>query len=164
VVDSRVENYLKKPLFSLIPGRDLVFKTTTGSGPGGQHRNKTESTVMLTHPESGVTVKAGDEKSQYRNKRIALRRLTESRKFKTWVRIKAAMIAEGYRSIEEKVDSIMKGENIKVEYVSKFTCDMCGRTEKTFSKNWQERDIPSGWKETENKNHHCAKCQKRSSM
>lgn len=159
-----MEGALKKPLFSLIPGRDLVFKTTTGSGPGGQHRNKTESTVMLTHPESGVTVKAGDEKSQHRNKRIALRRLTENRKFKSWVRLKAAMIAEGYRSVEEKVADLMKGKNIKVEYISKFTCDSCGKTEKTSSENWCERGLPSGWKETEKNVHRCKKCQKRLSM
>ena len=155
---------MKKPLFSLIPGRDLVFKTTTGSGPGGQHRNKTESTVMLTHPESGVTVKAGDEKSQHRNKRIALRRLTQNRKFKTWVRLKAAMIAQGYRSVEEKVNDLMKGDNVKVEYISKFTCDGCGRVEKTLSQNWSKRRLPSEWKETKKDTHHCKRCQKRLSM
>ncbi len=159
-----MEDCLRKPLFSLLPGRDLIFKTTTGSGPGGQKRNKTECTVILNHPESGVTVKAGDEVSQHRNKRIALRRLTENRKFKTWVRLKAAMIAEGYRSVEEKVTALMKSDSLKVEYVTSFTCDGCGRNYKTLSQSRTERKLPPGWKETKEETHHCGKCQKRLSM
>lgn len=155
---------MKKLLFSLIPGRDLVFRTSTGSGPGGQHRNKTESTVTLTHPESGVTVKAGDEKSQHRNKRIALRRLTESRKFKSWVRVQASMMEEGYRSVEDKVTELMKDKNLKVEYINTFTCDFCKRKEKILSESRTERKIPPGWEEKEEGIHRCKKCQKMKSM
>ena len=45
------------------------------SGPGGQHRNKTESAVRLRHKLSGVSVIGEDSRSQAENKVHAVRRL-----------------------------------------------------------------------------------------
>jgi ribosome-associated protein len=47
------------------------------SGPGGQHRNKTESGVRLTHRLTGVTVSATERRSQAQNRGEALKRLRE---------------------------------------------------------------------------------------
>jgi protein subunit release factor A len=49
----------------------------TASGPGGQHRNRTESGVRLTHFPTGVTVTATERRSQARNRGAALERLRE---------------------------------------------------------------------------------------
>ena len=47
------------------------------SGPGGQHRNKTESGVRLAHPPTGAVVTATERRSQARNRGEALWRLRE---------------------------------------------------------------------------------------
>jgi peptide chain release factor 1 len=43
------------------------------SGPGGQHVNKTESAIRLTHLETGIVVQCQDEKSQHKNLARAIR-------------------------------------------------------------------------------------------
>ena len=45
------------------------------SGPGGQHRNKTDSAVRLTHVPSGVQGYASERRSQHQNRAEALKRL-----------------------------------------------------------------------------------------
>lgn len=45
------------------------------SGPGGQHRNKTDSAVRLTHEPSGVVGFASERRSQHQNRLMALARL-----------------------------------------------------------------------------------------
>jgi protein subunit release factor B len=49
----------------------------TAGGPGGQHRNKTESGVRLRHLPTGVEVRATERRSQARNRDEALWRLRE---------------------------------------------------------------------------------------
>ena len=45
------------------------------SGPGGQHRNKTESAVRVRHQPTGVSAHADESRSQHENKQKAIKRL-----------------------------------------------------------------------------------------
>lgn len=51
---------------------DLIWRTCRGSGPGGQHRNKTESAVEVIHRQSGLRVRCERGRSQQQNRREAL--------------------------------------------------------------------------------------------
>lgn len=55
-----------------IDPKDVDITTTRGSGPGGQHRNKTESCVVVIHRPTGIQVRIDSERSQTENRRIAL--------------------------------------------------------------------------------------------
>jgi len=54
---------------------DLIFESCKSSGAGGQHINKTESAVRLTHKPTGIVVECQEERSQFKNKDKALKML-----------------------------------------------------------------------------------------
>jgi protein subunit release factor B len=72
---------------TIVSKNDLVIEDTRGSGPGGQHRNKSHTGVRITHPASGAVGEATDSKSHETNKRAAFRRMTETTEFQVWLDI-----------------------------------------------------------------------------
>ena len=54
---------------------DIKFESCKSSGAGGQHINKTESAVRLTHKPTGIVIECDQERSQLQNKEKALRLL-----------------------------------------------------------------------------------------
>ncbi|XP_057834316.1 uncharacterized protein LOC131044855 isoform X2 [Cryptomeria japonica] len=53
------------------------METFKSSGPGGQHRNKRESSVRLRHLPTGIIAQAVEDRSQHKNRAVALERLRQ---------------------------------------------------------------------------------------
>ena len=87
--------------------RDCDLAFFRASGPGGQHRNKAETAVRVVHRPTGIVAAATEERSQFRNREVALERLREKleRRFRPRkARRKTAVPPRSRRArLEEKI-------------------------------------------------------------
>lgn len=103
----------KKLLFS-VTTQDCDLDTFTVGGNGGSGKDTSNTGVRWTHRASGAVGEAREERSQQKNKERAWRRMAESKKFQTWLRIEAAK-RSGQPSVDEIVDAMMDPRHLRVE-------------------------------------------------
>ena len=89
----------------IAPG-DLEWSTCYGTGPGGQKRNKTESTVLLTHRPTGLQIRCESSRSQQHNRVAALALL----RARLWARAHEKLTAERAQERRDQLGSGMRGD------------------------------------------------------
>lgn len=99
---------LEKEIVVDIDENDLRIDVFRASGAGGQHVNKTSSAVRVTHLPTGIVVQCQQEKSQYRNKDLAMKVL----KARIYQREKQKQ-DEKMREMHESKDEIAWGSQIR---------------------------------------------------
>jgi len=60
--------------------KEITWETMRARGPGGQHVNRTECVVRVTHVQSGMQAVASEELSQHSNRRLGILPISESKR------------------------------------------------------------------------------------
>lgn len=103
----------KEKLFS-VSIHDCRVDTYRGSGKGGQNRNKRDTAVRVVHEPSGAVGQCEEQRNQLQNKKVAFKRMAETKAFRDWVRREVAKKTGELARIKQEVEKQMKFVKVEV--------------------------------------------------
>ena len=103
--------------------RDCELEFFVAGGPGGQHRNKVETGVRLTHRASGTVVTATERRSQSANREAAYERMAEKLEIMQRVQKKRVATKPGKAAKANRLEGKRKLSERKQGRVKKFETD-----------------------------------------
>ena len=105
---------MKKDLLFSITKKDLKIEYFSGTGAGGQHRNKHQNCIRIHHSDSGAIVTGQSNRERVANRREAIKNLLKHPKFKIWQsrKIQEALMGQ---SIKEVVEKMVIPKYLKIE-------------------------------------------------
>jgi peptide chain release factor 1 len=104
----------QRRLLFTITRKDFRITYFSGSGGGGQHRNKHKNCVRIQHKASGAMAIGQSHRERKANMREALHNLVKTGTFKVWHARVTHELLTG-KSIDELVDEAMAPKNLKIE-------------------------------------------------
>ena len=107
--------------------KDFRVDTFRAQGKGGQHRNKTDSAVRITHIATGISAECSEERSQLKNKKVAFNKL--AKKMMKVLTPKAA--TKRFLAGDERVRTY----NLAEDYIRNETTKEIFSAKHTFNKN-----------------------------
>ena len=105
---------MKELLFS-VTKNDLDVDWFSGTGCGGQYRNKHQNCCRIRHKESGAIATGQSQRDRVSNLKEAMENLTKSPKFKAWVKVRVGEVTGEKADIEAKVDRAMRHLKFEVK-------------------------------------------------
>ncbi|MBS1722821.1 MAG: hypothetical protein JSS66_07570 [Armatimonadetes bacterium] len=105
--------------------QDVELRFTRGSGNGGQNKNKVETCVVAKHLPTGLEVRCDAERSQHKNRALALELLAA----KVEVRANALQTSTTCVARREQIGSGMRGDKVRTIRCQDRTvkCELTGR-------------------------------------
>ena len=105
---------MKELLFS-VTKNDLEVDWFSGTGCGGQYRNKHQNCCRIRHKDSGAIATGQSQRDRVSNLKEAMENLIKSPKFKAWVKVRVGEVTGEKADIEAKVDRAMRHLKFEVK-------------------------------------------------
>lgn len=106
---------MSRELLFSVTAKDCEWDYYRGSGKGGQKRQKTSSAVRCRHKASGALGQAQDTRSKEKNKRLAFRRMAETKEFRNWLKLEAARVTGAVDAAQRYAEREINSDRIRIE-------------------------------------------------